>query len=674
MSDLHDDVRGTDKGVPTAGQAVAPPRLRRRRRGRVRRLVVRGVAVATVALALLAVVQLLQSRSDLMAARDALNRGVGSLTAGRPEDALPSFDSARRAARAADDRLSGPVLGVAGAVPVAGASVRAASAVASGARLVAEAGQELSVAAITLPEGVSALAPRDGRIPVDAIASVAPALGRAHEMVGEARALVEASPEALLVGPVGGARAELLAQLQAVDPQLETAAAVAEALPALLGADGPRRYFLAAQNPAELRGTGGFIGAYSILTVDDGRLGFDTFQSIIDLSPLPVGGVEPPSLEYRRLYGWAGGAGFGQNANMTADVPSAAVALERLYERVKGRELDGAILVDPFAFESLLRVAGPVVVPGIGTVTGDTVVDQITNEAYAVLPDAERKELLGAVAAATLTGFLSDGAADNPVRAAETLIEVAAGGHLLIHAEDADVMAALDTADVTGRLDAPGDLLAVVGNNAAQNKVDFYTDRQVSHDVWLAEDGSATAETTVWLSNDAPTSGMPLDVIGPNVDYLEAGENRTLMSVYCGRGCVHQGTTRDGEEAEPTLSGTELGWTLVATREQIASGETVEVTHRFRLPRAWDPEEMTYRLRLRGQQTIRPTTFDVRVHTPDGLLVRDASSGLAVGDRAASWSGSLRDVRDVEVRLGPPARSAFQRFVDWLREPALTVG
>ena len=48
---------------------------------------------------------------------------------------------------------------------------------------------------------------------------------------------------------------------------------LAQALPSLLGADKPAEYLLLAQNPDELRATGGFIGAVGVLTLDQGRPG-----------------------------------------------------------------------------------------------------------------------------------------------------------------------------------------------------------------------------------------------------------------------------------------------------------------------------------------------------------------------------------------------------------------
>ena len=42
-------------------------------------------------------------------------------------------------------------------------------------------------------------------------------------------------------------------------------------LPGILGADGPRRYLVLFVQPAESRELGGFVGAYGLLDVDQGR-------------------------------------------------------------------------------------------------------------------------------------------------------------------------------------------------------------------------------------------------------------------------------------------------------------------------------------------------------------------------------------------------------------------
>ena len=86
---------------------------------------------------------------------------------------------------------------------------------------------------------------------------------------------------------MASARSDALAELAKLHRQLHAGSLILDRLPSFLGADGPRRYVFGASNPAELRGTGGLIGAYAILTIDHGRLSFSDFRPIQSL-PRPA--------------------------------------------------------------------------------------------------------------------------------------------------------------------------------------------------------------------------------------------------------------------------------------------------------------------------------------------------------------------------------------------------
>ncbi len=107
-----------------------------------------------------------------------------------------------------------------------------------------------------VPGGVAALAPREGRIPIAAIASLQPSAA-ASATVHQAVEVFQATGKPWVIGPVAHAQAAFGPPLRGLDASLASMASLVEALPDLLGADATKRYFVAAQNPAELRGTGG---------------------------------------------------------------------------------------------------------------------------------------------------------------------------------------------------------------------------------------------------------------------------------------------------------------------------------------------------------------------------------------------------------------------------------
>ena len=70
-----------------------------------------------------------------------------------------------------------------------------------------------------------------------------------------------------------------------------TALLATRAVPGMLGADGPRRYLVLFENPAESRASGGVIGDFAEVTAVDGRLSLVKVGSVgeLDSSGNPAG-------------------------------------------------------------------------------------------------------------------------------------------------------------------------------------------------------------------------------------------------------------------------------------------------------------------------------------------------------------------------------------------------
>jgi hypothetical protein len=661
---------------PPVDPAVRRARRRRRLIRRWRRRLAIALTVLAAALLVLTVVAAFQARSHLLAARDGLERGRSALLSGDVNAAAAAFTTAGQRFAAARRWTTNPPMRLVGSLPVVGRSVRAGDALAEAGGLLADAGKELVAVSLDLPDGPATLAPSEGVIPVASLRAVAPALAAAHRQVAEASAVVAAAPTRGLAPPVANARAELATQVADLDQALGVAAPLAEALPGFLGADGPRRYFVGAANLAELRGTGGFIGAFAVLTADRGRIDLGEFNSVVRLQsarePSDVAALEP---SFAARYDRFGGAGFWQNINMTPDLPTAAQAMVGLYEHDTGERLDGVIVVDPYALQALLRVTGATEVPDVGMVGAGDVVEVVSVASYALLPGTDRKPVLGEVAAAALDRFLHRPGTADLAAGARALADAAGGGHLLLHATDPDVQDAFDATGLGGRLGGDGDFLAFVGNNAAANKADFYMERAVRYEVWLDDDGSGWATATVELANHTPTSGMPVDVIGPNrnVPGLEAGDNLTYMSAYCAPGCELWDSDHDRLYGETEI-GEELGLPVFSTWQWVPSGESRAITHTFRLAEAWEPADGAgrYRLVFHNQPTARPTTLEVVVHPPPGARITDAGDRMVLSGGAAAWAGQPGRAAGFDVEFTPlssnPVLRHLQESYGWWKE------
>jgi hypothetical protein len=447
-------------------------------------------------------------------------------------------------------------------------------------------------------------------------------------------------------------------ELGSLSRLLRNGSLLLKGLPRFLGQGAPRSYFLAAQNPAELRGTGGVLGAFSILTIDDGRFRFSPFRPIQSLPIPPLGEVPPPSAEYAANYDqFRGGGRFWLAINLTPDLPTAARAILDAYAVAEGTRLDGVIVADPFALEALLRVTGPAVVPELGArMTAANVVAFTANEAFSLLPDpAERKAALGSVATRVFQRFLHR--SHQSLEDLRILGSAAAEGHILVFSTDPTMEQGLRATGAGGALPASsGDLLSVVENSSGANKVDFYQDRSIVYTVQLADGGSAAATADIRLTNHAPITGQPAYVIGPHPPYTsEPGESGQLVNVYCGAGCRPTSAERDGARI-PLWMGSELGHPFFQDYFLTPSGETSDLRLELHLPRAWqgDGSGGVYRLTFLNQTTVRPTSLLVEVQVPSGMRVIEADPSMRVEGDTAVWQGTPGRRLDLEVRFQPP--------------------
>jgi hypothetical protein len=335
-------------------------------------------------------------------------------------------------------------------------------------------------------------------------------------------------------------------------------------------------------------------------------------------------------------------------------------------------------VADPFALASLIRVAGPVRVPGTQvSITPRTTIPYLTNEAYAELTDSEdRKRLLGDAAEEVFERFLAGGAAADPTTAGRAMVQAIAGGHVLLHAADPETQAAFEAAGVAGGFPAGGDFLSVVANNAAGNKIDYYLDRSISYEVRLGAEGSAAATTTVQLTNDAPTEGPPAYVIGPFSEEYAVGENVSILATYCARTCRLESFRA---ERRPLPIGTELElghpahWTVV----HLPSGAGQTLEYGWRSGGVWreDDGAGVYRLTYDGQTTIRPTELTVDVRAPEGTTIVRTEPAMTVSGNRAVWEGTPEDRMVFEVAFERPLLSRMWRaFVQWLDRPVIRLG
>ena len=512
-------------------------------------------------------------------------------------------------------------------------------------------GAELAGTGGTLTSTATRLTVSSGTVPVDEIRRLAPELAEAAADLDRSREQLAGIDQQYLLPVLRDELAGFDARLNRAADEAATAAEAAAVAPAIFGADGPRRYFLAIQNNAELRATGGFLGNYGELVAEDGSLRLGRIGRHEDLNEAGprVKVLDAPD-DYLERYNPFEVASTWESVNLSPDFPTVARVIAGLYPQSGGRAVDGVVGVDPVGLAALLKLTGPVTVENWPEpITAENVVDVTLNRAYVTFEGRreERIDFLSTVAAAVVDG-LRGAQLGSPGRIVAALSDASRGGHLSVWFTRPEEQALADRLGIAGRV-APvdSDSLLVVNQNAAGNKIDYYFRRTTSYDVQLRPVGEQLAVSSrvrVRMENDAPDS-LPRYVIGPYDQRFKAGENRTFVSVYSPLDL--QSATLDGGPLD--LKGAdELSRRVYSSFVSIPARATSTLELQLEgevdaLPGGW------YELDLLHQPLLNPEPTTASFEVPEGWRIVEAQGAQLEGDRRAV--ARLVPERDRTIRI-----------------------
>ena len=268
------------------------------------------------------------------------------------------------------------------------------------------------------------------------------------------------------------ARAALQAQTSDLSGLLDHTALAARLAPSMMGADGPRSYFMGFQTNAEARGTGGLLGGFGILRFDNGTATVEKLGPNTELNkpfaPTDLG------MEFTAQYGSAEPTTDFRNSNTSSHFPYAAQIWRSMWEQQSGTRVDGAIAIDPVALSYILGAVGPVTVPDGETITADNVVELTESTAYIRFPTDQvaRKAYLQDVASAVvekMTGHL-----DSPRQLLDALGKAVGEGRIAVWSASPDDQKLIEETPLAHEVpDDPAPYAEVVINNLSGNKLDF---------------------------------------------------------------------------------------------------------------------------------------------------------------------------------------------------------
>ena len=606
-----------DEASREGAAAATPRRSRSRRRRRVLWLL---LPLAALLLVVAVAVTALQARSaarHLQAARGDLRVLADAAHSGDTAGLAAATADLRGQAHAAHRDTSGPLWGVAGHLP----GVRSDARLARGLTAVLD---DLASGPVgTLATSASTLRPSvllaHGQVDLPAVQALAPQVQAAGPLLAAALARAQALPATAHVGALAGARTQLIAQLAKAQGSLTGAQQAVSLAPPLLGADGPRRYFLAFVNPAESRSGGGLVGTYGVLVADHGRITLEHTGSDLELRDAGTGDHGVPVTLPADFAGTQWYAedlpGAWYRTNLSPDFPTTATIWATKYAAQMHTTIDGAISLDPVALGYLLGSRTVRLSDGT-TVTGRTIAADTLSTFYARYadPDVRKARLVELAGAAftELTRSLGTGSLAQLQRSA-------AEGRLQVWSAHPGEQTQLAGLALGGRLpDTPGPFAWVGLDNLAGTKADYWLDRHV---VYAGQcpapgaDGDGTRETTltVTLTNTEPP-GQPA-YVATRYDTghvgVADGSSSTVTTVYAAVGADLESATLDGAAVDVEVASEHGHPTYTLPVELPRGRSTTLVLHLLEpltgTPVSWRPQPMA-----------RPQTGSTSV-TPCGL-------------------------------------------------------
>lgn len=380
-----------------------------------------------------------------------------------------------------------------------------------------------------------------------------------------------------------------------------------EQAPYMLGLDGKRTYLLLFQNDKELRATGGFITAYSILDVENGKISPVVSSDIYNLDNNYRPHIDAPSEMVDYLKGI-----YVTNPNMRLrDLnwwPDYELSMETFWEEASGAgidDVDGIIAVDTHVVVNILDVLGQIGVPGFGNFSTENddrcdcpqVIYELESfadvEGAVVWSENEpgkivfapenydnRKKIVGPLMNSILSNALGQPKEKLPdlfLAGWKSLTEK----HILIYMMDEPSQNAVEKFHIAGKIEDPasekGDYLHINDSNLGGRKSNLYVTQDVHQIVDISRDGTVTKSLEITYKNPKEYDGW-LNSVLPNWTRIYVPKGSEVIEV--------EGFDKTKESYE------EFGKTVIAGGFELRPEGVRKVTVTYKLPFKVDDYEI----------------------------------------------------------------------------------
>jgi len=466
-----------------------------------------------------------------------------------------------------------------------------------------------------------------------------------------------------------------LARLGTFLPEMIEGLDLAIAAPQLLGSAGPREYLIYAQNPDELRPTGGFISAAGTVTLSGGVFADVTLSDTSQLDdPTQYAYPDPPAAlrRYMGIDQW-----LLRDSNWSPDFPTAARTGMELYEHMRGEPVGGVVALNPAALRLILGAIGPLSVEGT-TVSADTLISYIRQGYDGEQGDGAqpwvvgRKSFLGPLATAIVARLEGPAGVDLP-SLANAIEQALDARHMQVVLREPAAARLLARRGWDGALRVGHqDFLMVADANLGYNKVNPNIRQAITYTVDLSDLGAPLADLRVSYTHVLQDAAPCDQKRGFEVAAQIARYEDWMTGCYWNYSRVlsPRGARLIGGAAEPTpgtwmvtgedVPGTpatldeEAGASVMATFFVVPAGAQRETSLRYHLPPvtvAAPDGGWSYRLMVQKQSGSEDMPVTVRVRLPAGSALQAAFPTAELDSATGLVTLTFRLTQDQPIAL-----------------------
>lgn len=329
--------------------------------------------------------------------------------------------------------------------------------------------------------------------------------------------------------------------LNGLAPKVDKYSPLLPVLPAMLGADGPRTYLIVAQNNAELKPTGGYMGAVGEIIVEDGQFTLGSFTSLNEIRLDEY--ADEISAEEAALFG----ENYGlepRDISKNPDFEKAGDLFIKIMNQYYDYNYDGIIAVDPVFLQNILKLTGAVELPDGTVVDGDNAAQLLMSDVYWNISDHDQQDVFfGYVAAAAFDKFVHNIGSVNLSEFTKMLGQSATSYRILAYMPRAEEQAAMRSMLMDGALsyDPMVPELGVHLMDMAWSKIDWYLDGDTTvTSLGTNSDNSKSYHVTTQLTNNITyDEALHADryVTGENPDKYRQSDMMIAAWLFAPAGC-----------------------------------------------------------------------------------------------------------------------------------------